>query len=60
MKTIRKIYDVGFKTKAVEFSNDKSNITELARELGVCVWILYKWHKDYEKFGFGSFSEKEL
>ena len=37
MKTIRKIYDVGFKTKVVEFSNDRSNMTELARELDIRV-----------------------
>jgi transposase len=60
LKTIRKIYDVTFKTKAVELSNESSNMTELARELVISTDMLYKWRKDYEKFGFGSFSEKEL
>jgi transposase len=58
MKTIRKIYDTAFKTKSVELSNERSNITELARELGIRVTMLYKWRKDYEKFGAGSFSSK--
>ena len=48
MKTIRKMYDTTFKTKAVELSNERSNITALARELGIRVTILYKWRKDYE------------
>ena len=58
MKTIRKTYDAAFKTKAVELSNERSKITELARELGIRVTMLYKWRKDYEKFGIGSFPRK--
>ena len=60
MKTIRKIYDTAFKLKAVELSNERSNITELARELGIRVTMLYKWRKDYEKFGIGSFPGKGI
>lgn len=55
---MRKIYDTAFKTKAVELSNERSNITELARELGIRVSMLYKWRKEYEKFGAGSFPGK--
>ncbi len=58
MKTIRKIYDTAFKTKVVELSNERSNITELARELGIRATMLYKWRKDYEQFGSGSFPGK--
>jgi len=36
-------------------SNERSNITELSRELGIRVSMLYKWRKDYDKFGAGSF-----
>lgn len=54
----RKIYDTAFKVKAVELSNERSNITELARELGIRVTMLYKWRKDYEKFGATSFPGK--
>ena len=57
MKTIRKIYDSAFKLKAVELSNERSNITELARELGIRVTMLYKWRKEYEKFGTGSLKQ---
>jgi transposase len=60
MKTMRKTYDTAFKTKAVELSNERSNITELARELGIRVSMLYKWRKEYEKFGIGSFPGKGI
>lgn len=46
-----KIYDSAFKIKAVELSNERSNITELARELGIRLSMVYKWRKDYDKFG---------
>ena len=60
MKTLRKIYDTAFKEKAVELSDKRSNITELARELGIRVTMLYKWRKDYEKQGAGSFPGKGI
>ena len=60
MKTIRKIYDTAFKTKAVELSNERSNITELAREQGIRVTMLYKWRKEYEKYGSCSFPGKGI
>lgn len=39
------MYEPAFKIKAVELSNERSNITELSRELGIPVSILYKWRK---------------
>ena len=41
MKRERKIYDPAFKTKAVQLSNERANISELARELGVNVQIVH-------------------
>ena len=58
MKRERKIYDPAFKTKAVQLSNERANISELARELGIKVTLLYKWRKEYEEFGEGSFPGK--
>ena len=55
MKKIRKIYDRVFKKKAVQLSYERHNISELARELGITAPPLYKWRKDYEQFGQGSF-----
>ena len=50
MKRERKIYDAAFKTKAVQLSNERANISELARELGLKPTLLYKWRKEYEEF----------
>ena len=55
MKQTRKIYDPAFKIKAVELSNNRSNLSEVARELGIKVSLLYKWRKDYQEYGGGSF-----
>ncbi|WP_312903152.1 IS3 family transposase [Chryseobacterium taichungense] len=55
MKRERKIYDPSFKTKAVQLSKERTNVSELARELGIAVTLLYKWRKEYEEFGEGSF-----
>lgn len=57
MKRERKIYDPAFKTKAVQLSNERTNVSELAREPGIKVTLLYKWRKKYEEFGEGSFPE---
>ncbi|MBD3905421.1 transposase [Chryseobacterium muglaense] len=44
------MYDPVFKTKAVQLSNERTNTSELAREHGIKVILLYKWHKEYEVF----------
>jgi transposase len=58
MKQSRKIYDALFKRKVVELSQERSNISELARELGIRVSLLYKRRKEQEEFGEGSFPGK--
>jgi transposase len=58
MKQVRKIYDKVFKEKTVQLSYEKTNISELARELGVTAPQLYKWRKEFEEFGEGSFTGK--
>lgn len=55
MKRERKIYASAFKTRAVQLSKERINVSELARELGVAVTLLYKWRKEYEEFREGSF-----
>ena len=58
MKQVRKIYDKAFKEKVVQLSYDRTNISEFARELGITAPQLYKWRKEYEEFGEGSFPGK--
>ncbi|MBO6186634.1 MAG: transposase [Chryseobacterium sp.] len=48
MKRERKIYDPAFNGKDGQLSNERTNVSELARELGVNVTLLYKWRKEYE------------
>lgn len=54
MKT-RKKYDRAFKERAIELSEERKNLSELARELGVYPSQLYKWRKEAKEFGVGSF-----
>lgn len=54
MKT-RKKYDGAFKERAVQLSKERKNLSELARELGIYPAQLYKWRKEEEEFGAGSF-----
>lgn len=55
MKQVRKFYDKAFKEKAVQLSYERANLSEFARELGVTAPQLYKWRKEFEEFGEGSF-----
>ncbi|MEJ5148866.1 MULTISPECIES: transposase [Sphingobacterium] len=55
MTKVRKKIDRTFKERAVELSKSRKNISELARELGVSAAQLYKWRKESEEFGTGSF-----
>lgn len=58
MKELRKTYDRVFKEQAVQLSFERNNVSELARELGITAPLLYKWRKDYQEFGTGSFPGK--
>ena len=55
MIKVRKKYDRIFKERAVELSKNRKNLSELARELGISAAQLYKWRKESEEFGSGSF-----
>lgn len=55
MNKIRKTYDDAFKRQSVELAKERKNKSELARELGIGVTLLYKWCKESEEFGEASF-----
>lgn len=55
MIKVRRKYDRIFKERAVELSKNRKNLSELARELGISAAQLYKWRKESEEFGSGSF-----
>lgn len=58
MKKERKIYDRAFKLQAVELSNERNNVSDLARELGIRPSLLYRWRAEQGNFGEGSFPGK--
>lgn len=60
MKRERKTYDPAFKSKAIQLSNERTIISEVASELELAVTLLYKWRKEYEEFGKGSFRGIEI
>jgi transposase len=57
-KTDRKDYDRSFKENAVRLSYERSNITALARELGIGSNLLFRWRKESEQFKEASFQGK--
>lgn len=63
MKEKRKIYSKGFKQKAVELSNVRGNVQEIARELGVNAEFIYRWRKETDlnpALAFGGNGKKQL
>lgn len=52
MSRERKTYDKQFKLMCVELSNTRTDLAELAKELGITAALLYRWRKEYsEKSG---------
>ena len=51
----RKTYDTAFKRQAVELTKTRKYVSELARELGIQPQLLYKWRREYDALGEGSF-----
>lgn len=63
MKETRKNYSKEFKQKAVELSNVRGNVQEIARELGVKAELIYRWRKEQElnpSVAFGGNGKKQL
>lgn len=46
MKQDRKTYSKEFKIKAVELSNVRGNVQEIARELGINAEFIYRWRRE--------------
>ena len=55
MKRQRNHYEASFKTHAVKLSNERDNLSDVARELGITPKLLSRWRKESEQFGHGSF-----
>lgn len=46
MSESRKVYSKEFKQKAVELSNVRGSVAEIARELGVNPEFIYRWRRE--------------
>ncbi len=55
MKKERSIIDKSFKENAVKLSYERSSISELAKELGTTSQSIYRWRKEFAKYGENSF-----
>ena len=55
MRKQRTHYDKAFKENAVKLSFERTNVSELAQELGVEPLLLYRWRKEYQNKGPLSF-----
>jgi transposase len=63
MAGTRKVYSKEFKQKAVELSNVRGNVQEIARELEVSAEFIYRWRKEFmnnSSLAFGGNGKKQL
>ena len=63
MAETRRIYSKEFKQKAVELSNVRGNVQEIARELDVSAELIYRWRKESNNnpgLAFGGNGKKQL
>ncbi len=51
----RKEYNSDFKVNAVKLSYERKNLTGLSRDLGITLYLIYRWRKEYSQYGEGSF-----
>jgi transposase len=56
MRKQRLHFDKAFKENAVKLSLERKNVSELAQELGIKPFLLYRWRKELEEKGDSSFS----
>jgi len=49
MRKQRTHFDKAFKENAVKLSLERKNISELAQELGIAPFLLYRWRSVHDK-----------
>ncbi|WP_129026138.1 IS3 family transposase [Flavobacterium sp. YO12] len=56
--TKKRFFDTAFKENAVHMSFQRSNISQLEKELNITAGCLHSWRRIFEKFGAGCFCGK--
>ena len=51
MRKQRTHFDKAFKENAVKLSLERKNVSELAQELGIVPFLLYRWRKEFQQKG---------
>ena len=51
MRRQRMHFDKAFKDNAVKLSLERKNVSELAQELGIEPFLLYRWRKEFHEKG---------
>lgn len=54
----RESYSKAYKMKAVELSNVRGNVVEIARELGIDSGLIYRWRRELDRNPEIAFSGK--
>jgi transposase len=60
MKKERKTYSKEFKQQAIELSNVRGNVQEVARELGISAEMIYRWRRESDRKPDLAFSGKGI
>lgn len=51
----RKKYTASFKLNAIKLSQEKHNVAQAARELGIKALMIHRWKKEQEEYSHNSF-----
>lgn len=51
LKKQRTHYDKAFKENAVKLGLEHKNVSELAQELGIALFLFYRWRKEFRQKG---------
>ena len=51
----RKKYTASFKLNAIKLSQEKHNVAQAARELGIKAPMIHRWKKEQEEYSHNSF-----
>ena len=51
----KKTYTASFKRNAIKLADNKGNVAQAARELGISFQLIHRWKKEQDKYQHNSF-----